>query len=43
MDTLISDLLFFLLVNVNDEAIGQLSITSKNMGDITNKLKNDAI
>ncbi len=43
MDTLTLELLSSLLSNIGDEAIGQLSITSKNMGNITNKLKDDTI
>ncbi len=43
MDVLTFDLLSALLSNIEDDAIGQLSVTSKNMGNITNKLKDDAI
>ncbi len=43
MDTLTFDLLSSLLSNIENEAIGQLSVTSKNMGNITNELKNDTI
>ena len=43
MDVLTLDLLSYLLSNLEDESIGQLSITSKNMGNITKVLKNDAI
>ncbi len=43
MDVLTLDLYSALLSNLEDDAIGQLSITSKNMGNITNELKDDAI
>ncbi len=43
MDTLTFELLSSLLSNIEDGAIGQLSITSKNMENITKKLKDDAI
>ncbi len=43
MDVLTLDLLSSLLSNIEDEAIGQLSITSKNMENITKKLKDDTI
>ena len=43
MDTLTLELLSSLLSNIEDEAIGQLSITRKYMENITNKLKDDAI
>ncbi len=43
MDTLTLELLSYLLSNIEDEAIGQLSITSKYMGNITHKLKDDEI
>ncbi len=43
MNTLTLELLSSLLSNLENEAIGQLSITSKNMRNITNKLKDDAI
>ncbi len=43
MDVLTFDLLSSLLSNLEDEAIGQLSITSKNMENITKKLKDDTI
>ncbi len=43
MNILTLDLLSSLLSNIEDKAIGQLSITSKNMGNITKELKNNAI
>ncbi len=43
MNTLTLELLSSVLSNIEDKSIEQLSITSKNMGNITNKLKDNAI
>ncbi len=43
MDTLTSDILSAIVSNIKDEAIYQLSITSKNMGNATKALKEDTI
>ncbi len=43
MDTLTSDILSAIVSNIKDEAIFQLSITSKNMGNATKALKEDTI
>ncbi len=43
MDTLTLELLSSVLSNIGDDAIGQLSITSKTMGNVTNELTDDAI
>ena len=43
MDTLTFELLSSLLSNIEDEAIGQLSQTSKNMRSVTKELKDDVI
>ncbi len=43
MNTLTLELLSSILSNLEDKSIEQLSITSKNMGNITNKLKDNAI
>ncbi len=43
MNTLTFDLLSSVLSNIGDDAIGQLSITSNNMKNITNELTDHAI
>ncbi len=43
MDALTFELLSSLISNIEDDAIRQLSITSKNMASVTNKLKDDSI
>ncbi len=41
MDTLDENLLLSIISNINDKAIGQLTMTSQNMMNITHKLKNN--
>ncbi len=43
MNTLTLDLLSSILSNIGDDAIGQLSITSNYMRNVTNELTDDAI
>ncbi len=43
MNALTFELFSYLLANIEDNAIGQLSMTSKNLKNITKKLKDNAM